>query len=219
MHNGLLRCAFCALSLLVIMVLAGPALAHEDRMVGPFEFAVGFGEEPPYAGQKNSVQLLLHDAQTGKPIVDLGNTLKVRVTYQGQEMSPLAMEPDFEIGEFGTPGDYRAWFFPTRPGKYTFRFTGTIRGERVHESFISSPTGFSEVEDPQQVEFPAQDPTTAQLSQRLDREVPRLESALDSATSRAEDDAASARTVGIVGIAAGVVALIVAVAALVRRRA
>src|SRR5437867_5869321 len=120
------------------MVLsAGPAWAHGERTVGRYSMAVGFGDEPAYTGLKNSVQMLLNFEATGKPVVDLGPTLKVEVVYGSQTFPAMIMEPNFEIGEFGTPGDYEAFFFPTRPGDYTFHFTGTIKGQSIDERFIS----------------------------------------------------------------------------------
>jgi hypothetical protein len=195
---------------------ASPALAHEERTVGRYHFAVGFGDEPAYTGQKNSVQLLLA-GPNDKPVVDLTDTLKVEVIFGNQKLE-LPLEPDFEVGEFGIPGDYRAWFFPTRAGGYTFHFFGAIKGQKVDERFTSSPTTFSEVTDPSQVEFPAKDPTAAQVAQRLDREVPRLRTALADQGRRAKKDADSARTIGFVGLGVGILALVVAAASLITGR-
>jgi hypothetical protein len=39
---------------LLVALLAGPAAAHEERQVGKYHFAVGFGDEPAYAGEKNT---------------------------------------------------------------------------------------------------------------------------------------------------------------------
>jgi hypothetical protein len=201
---------------------AAPALAHEEREVGSFHLAVGFGQEPAYAGQENSVQMLLNDANDN-PVTDLGDTLKVEVGYQGQTMPPLSMEPNFEVGEFGTPGDYRAFFFPTRPGSYSFHFTGSIRGEKIDETFTSGPSTFSDVQDSSGVEFPAKDPTTGQLAERLDREIPRVRQTAQTQAATARDRADSARTLALVGVIVGGVGLVLGVAGLVigsrRRRA
>jgi hypothetical protein len=200
-------------------LLAGTASAHEGRKFGKYSVAVGFGDEPAYAGERNSVQLLLFTAADDKPVVDLGDTLKVSVEKDGQTL-PLEIEPNFEVGEFGTPGDYRAWFFPTRSGAYTFHFTGSIKGQQVDESFTSSASGFSEVESPADKEFPAKDPSTADLGQRLDREVPRLNAALaaqDKRLADARDTADLSRTLGIAGIAVGLVGVVLAVTARRRR--
>ncbi len=49
------------LSGLLLALGAAPASAHEERKVGNYMFHVGFGDEPAYAGAKNSVQVLIHD--------------------------------------------------------------------------------------------------------------------------------------------------------------
>jgi hypothetical protein len=205
--------AAVGLGALALPLLAAPASAHEERTVGKYRFTVGFGDEPAYQGEKNSVILLL--AAGEKPVTDLGDTLKVEVSSEsapGQTL-PLALEPFFEEGEFGTPGDYRAWFIPTAPGKYTFHFTGSIKGQKVDERFTSSSTTFDEVADPAKVEFPAKQPTTGQLASRLDREVPRLE----GAARQARDDARGSRTLAIVGIVVGAIGIGVGGFALGRR--
>jgi hypothetical protein len=197
---------------LLLALGAAPASAHEERKVGRYVFHVGFGDEPAYAGDKNSVQVLLHDATTDKPVVDLGDTLKVDVTAGNTDTPKMGMsvEPDFEVGEFGTPGDYRAFFIPTAAGAYTFHFTGTINGQRVDQKFTSSPTTFDEVQDPAQVSFPSKDPTTGQLSTRVDREAQRLTAAVAASAQRArdaDDAAGTARLIAIVGVVVGALGL------------
>jgi hypothetical protein len=216
--------AFAAGASLAIVVggLAPAALAHEERTHGDVEMVAGFGTEPAYAGQPNSVQLILsHD---GEPVVDLGGTLDVEVSF-GDETMAFELEPNFAVGAFGEPGDYRAWFIPTRPGQYTFHFTGSIEDEEIDETFTSGPRTFSDVNDPAEIQFPEQDPSTGELAERIDREVPRLTSAIDevraaslSRVSEASDDAAAARTLALIGLVAGILGLIVGVAALVVAR-
>jgi hypothetical protein len=204
------------ISSVLIVTFCGHAAAHEERHVNGFHFAVGFGEEPAYAGERNSVQLLLTDAN-GKPIVDLGSSLKVQVGYQAEKMAPLTMQPDFEIGESGTPGDYRAWFIPTRPGPYSFHFTGSIKGRKIDQTFKSGEKTFSSVEDPQGVEFPAKDPTSGQLSELLQRESARLSRTIETARSESSEDVTTARNFGLLGVGLGIIALVVAVFAVSRK--
>ena len=205
---------------LLIPLLAGPAAAHEAKTVGKYHFVVGFGDEPAYAGEKNSVQLLLADAKD-KPVTDLTNTLKVAVTAGGAEPLQLTLEPFFEVGEFGTPGDYRAFFIPTAPGSYRFHFTGTIKGQRIDQTFTSGPKTFSDIEDPGQVQYPAKQPTTGQLATRADRETARTNAALAAERNQARDEAASARTLAVIGLIVGALGLLTGIAVLVlvlRRR-
>jgi hypothetical protein len=156
------------------------------------------------------VQLVLTDLRTGKPVVDLGDSLTVTVIY-GTQRVPLALTPTFDPDTgFGTPGDYRAWLFPTAPGNYTFHFTGKVGTQAIDESFTSGPTTFATVEDPTNAQFPVKVPTEAELSQRLDTVLPRLTGSASSSSGRAY---------GIAGIIVGGLGLIVGGIALVRARA
>lgn len=207
--------AALVLGLLIVPVAAAPTFAHETRTIGRWRVTVGFGDEPAYAGEKNSVALLLRDKQ-GRPVTDLGDSLKVEV-LSGDQKLELRLEPNGE----GEPGDYRAWFIPTAPGRYTFRFVGTIKGDKVDQRFTSSPTTFDEVLDPAEVQFPIKDPGAGQVAQRLDQEVPRLEAALANSNAtarRAADTATRASLLAVVAVVFGVAGLAVALATLRRQR-
>jgi hypothetical protein len=205
------------LAALLVPLLASPAAAHEEKTVGRYHFVVGFGDEPAYAGEKNSVQLLLADAKD-KPVTDLTNTLKVEVTTGDAQPLALAMEPNFEVGEWGTPGDYRAFFIPTAPGSYSFRFTGSVKGQKIDQTFTSGPQSFSDMEDPAQVQYPVKQPSGAQLATRADRDTARVDAALTDERDQASSDAASARTLAIIGLVVGVLGLVAGGTALARSR-
>jgi hypothetical protein len=215
-----------ALAVTMIGIFAPAAFAHEEREVGDLEMVVGFGTEPAYAGQPNSVQLILfHD---GKAVVDAGDGLNVEVAFGDADPLQLAFEPFFEIGEFGTPGDYRAWFFPTSPGQYTFHITGTVDGEDVDESFTSGPKTFGDVESSADLQYPEKVPSTAEIADLVDQTSARTNDAVGqastqadqaaSAASQAADDASSAKTIGIIGLVVGALGLVVAIVAVARSR-
>jgi hypothetical protein len=205
-----------ARSLLVVLPLsaglavgtASPGFAHETRTGGALRFVVGWGDEPAYTGFKNSVQVTIGEAGGGG-VTDVVDTLKVEVT-KGEDKMTAPLVANFRPGAFGTPGDYRAWITPTRPGAYTFRITGTIRGQNVDETFSSGRNTFNDVEDVSAIQFPAKDPTTGQLATRVDREFPRL----DAAVQDAEDQAGTARTLALAGVAVGALGLLAAAGAL-----
>jgi opacity protein-like surface antigen len=199
-----------ALAVALLLPAAAAADAHTQKNVGAYQFTVGWGAEPAYAGQLNSVQLVLATLSTGKPYTQLTDTLKVTVVYAQQHVD-FALTPTFDPDTgVGTPGDYRAWFFPTAPGNYTFHFTGTIGSQQVDQSFTSSPTTFATVEDPAGVQFPMKAPSNAQLAARI---------GADSARTATQSQVSSARTLGLVGIVVGVIGIAVATVALVRKRA
>jgi hypothetical protein len=183
-----------ALAAAMVVIPAGIASAHEERQIGPYTVAVGFGSEPAYAGTENSVQMFLHVTKTDAAVVDLGPTLNVAVS--------------FEVGESGTPGDYRAFFIPTRPGNYSFHFTGDIKGTKVDETFTSGPKTFSSVTDPSSVEFPAKDPTNGELGLAVQRLQTRVDG-LVSSQQKAASDAASANDAASSAKSLATVALIV----------
>jgi hypothetical protein len=207
-------------AVLVLMVLSvGTASAHADRDVGPISLAIGFGTEPGYVGQPNSVQVLLGDG--GHPVLDLGDSLKVEVSFGDQQVR-LPLEPDFEIGESGTPGDYRAWFIPSQAGKYTFHFTGSVHGTKIDLSVTSSPTTFDEIQDPANATFPAVNaPTNEELASRIDQESSRTSdvvAAAQAAASDARNAADSARTVGLIGVVLGAIGVIAGIGGIVAAR-
>jgi hypothetical protein len=206
---------------------ASPAAAHEHREVGKYGLTVGFGDEPAFAGAKNSVQVIIEDA-AGKPVTGAGDKLEVEVTAGGSggsgagDVSPMSMplEPNFRVGAFGTPGDYRAFFVPTAPGSYSFHVTGSIKGRAVDEKFTSGPETFGDMNDPADVQYPVKQPTGSELASRLDREIPRLTEALAASQQDARDARGAASRAGIVavvGVVVGILGLAVGVAGFRRR--
>ena len=198
----------------LVLLVAGPALAHGEYDHGDIAIATGFQTEPAYVGQPNAVELEISKA--GKPVTDVGQgDLKVGVSFGGQSTA-LTLEPNFEVGEWGTPGDYIASFIPTQPGKYTFRVDGTVAGEQIRYSMTSGPATFSEVQDPAPAMFPAVEaPSNADLAAKISAETARTDEAVSSAQSAAD----TARNVAIVATLVAIVALGLAIASRRRDRA
>jgi hypothetical protein len=209
--SKLMRATLVGACVALALVPSSSAYAHEGRTVGDYEFVVGFKNEPTFAGDKSGVEIRLSDAQ-GDPVVK-GVELEVEVVFAG-ESTTLPVEPDFVVGAFGEPGAYGANFFPTRPGRYTFHLTGTVAGQDIDEEFTSGPDTFGDVGDPKEISFPVQDPSTGEIAQRLDQEVPRLTATAEDA----QDSADSAKTLTFVALGASVLALILALAAMARGR-
>ena len=205
-----------AIGIAVLATPAGPALAHGDVEVGEHVFVIGFGTEPAYAGFPNSAQVRIshHD---GEPVNEIEGRLRVEITF-GEESRTFALEPNFSPGVFGEEGDFRAWFVPTRAGRYTFRIFGRMEGERIDEEITSGPKTFSDVLDTSAESFPAQDPSTGELTERLDREVPRIRQEIASAESSVSEDATSARTLAVVAVVLGALGLLIGGIALVASR-
>jgi hypothetical protein len=196
-----------ALAVLLVPLLAVPALAHGEHKVANYTFVVGFGTEPGYAGVTNSVQLIISD--NGKPVTN-AKGLKVAVTTGDAEPKAMALEPYFGEG-WGEQGDYRAFFIPTAPGAYTFRVTGSLGGKKIDRSYTSGKDGFDEITDPAEVQYPAVEPTGSQVTTKLDRETARINAALATERQEADDQVADAQRLATIGLIVGALGLLAAV--------
>jgi hypothetical protein len=206
----------------VALISAPPALAHEERKVGDHVFVVGWLDEPTFSGFMNAVSVSVHEhgiggQEEGPPVDDA--ELEVEVLFGGEDaeesVGPVPLEP-----AFGAPGEYEATLIPNRPGQYTFHVTGIIDDEEIDEFFTSGPDTFSDVGNPDDIEFPAQDPSSGELAEAVERlqgRVAELTAAIQEEPA-AEDTAASARLLAIVGIAIGGLGALIAIAALARGR-
>jgi hypothetical protein len=214
------RIAVVPMALAIAIATATSATAHEEVTAGDLSLVVGFGTEPAYSGQPNSVEVIVtHDDE---PVTDLRpGDLQVEVTF-GDGSTTMDLEPNFAVGVFGEPGDYRAWFVPTQPGPYTFHITGTVDDERVDEEVTSGPQTFSDVIDIAEVSFPRTDaPTNDELATRIEQDASRTADALaaaDAAAATAADDASSARTTALIAILVGAIGVIAGIAGIATAR-
>src|SRR4051812_26603005 len=202
-----------AISAATIVLPATAASAHAEFEDGPYTVAIGFGTEPAYVGNPNSVEAIIHDRASGRGIDSAADTLNATVAFGSAQPMAVSLEENFDEDSGGSPGDYRGAFFPTQPGKYTIHVQGKIGKTPLDKTFTSSPTTFDTVQSPSTLEYPTRNPTLTELAGRIEAQTPRLE----AAASSAQDTADSAKTVGIIGIVVGVLALIVAVVAIVIR--
>jgi len=188
-----------------IWLLVDPAglAARERRSVlnGRFELVVGFLAEPAYEGEPNGLYLRVTDSQPptptpnatptpspgATPAPEAGTTLQAEVRY-GEQTRRLDL-----VQDEADPAIYRAIFVPTQPGDYVFRITGTLAGREIAEEFHSSAETFPGVTGVGDVQFPA--------------DIPVGQGLLD-AFEEAEERAARARTLGVVGVMLGVVGLL-----------
>ena len=194
-----------------LVVFAPQAGAHETAGVEGYDFDVGWGQEPAFAGDLNSVQLTITTKPGGEPVKGVDEGLRVTVIYGKNELD-LPLTP-----AYGANGEYRAWFVPTAPGDYTFRFTGTIGDQEIDESFTSSPTTFDTVQDPVKLQFPVQTGTVGQLARRLDAELAPKPAVGDAAVETSGDGSGSL-LLGVAGVVLGGLGLAVAAVALLRTR-
>src|SRR5438093_1222100 len=150
-HHGVRVLLALAFTGVFTLTTASSASAHVEKDFGPVHIEMGFGTEPAYAGQPNSVFLGIE--RNARPVTDLTDTLKVTVSFSSQS-ADFPIVPNFEVGGDGSPGDYRAWFIPSQPGEYTFHVSGTVDGTKVDWTETSSSSTFDTVQDPVVASFP-----------------------------------------------------------------
>lgn len=195
------RAALSCTIVVALLALTVPGLAHETRTEGGVEAVVGWVAEPAYIGFPNAVQLRLSDG-AGEPVTDLGaDELQVEATFGDQKTAPLPLSP-----AFNSPGEYRAPLIPSRAGEYSFRFFGTIRGEPYDQTYASGEDTFDSPRNPADVSFPAKDPTAGELAASIEQ------------LSSAQEDSGSGDSGGggMIAIGLGALALVVALAALLK---
>jgi len=191
------RVRVCVLAAAVFLAASHPAAAHETQSVKQYRLTIGWGEEPAYSGERNSVDVDVKDG-AGQPVADLGGgSLSVEVVF-GDERIVLPLLPARTVA-----GRFRAALVPTRAGTYAFHVTGTVKGQAVDVRSTCSESTFHCVSDASDLQFPAKDPSTGQLAESIGRALPRAERALDTA--------AGARRLALVAVAVAGLALVVAV--------
>lgn len=117
--------------------MTSAAYAHEKRAVGEYEFVVGYVNEPAFAGAMNALDVRISKKEEPVPGVE---TLKASVQYEdGAERLEVTLKPRHR-----DPGKYAGYFFPTKPGTYTFYVTGKIGETQINEVFSPKPMGDAE---------------------------------------------------------------------------
>ena len=186
--------AMAAIVVVVASMLAfsGRAYAHERRMVGPYQFTVGWLTEPAYLGQLNSLDLRIADTRQNPAaaVSGLEKTLTADVAAGGLAPFPLTV-----TARFGTAGAYNGVVMPTVAGAYTFHITGKIDTMTVDEKFTSGPSTFGEIEDTAAVQYPTKVPVADELSKKLD--------AIQSGVDQTRAFALVALALAVVGLAGG----------------
>jgi hypothetical protein len=181
-----------------LLLTSGTAVAHERRNVGPYQFVVGWLNEPAYVGQLNSIDLRITDTRTNQPVAGLEKTLTADVSAGGLTPFPLTV-----TARFNTPGAYNGYVMPTVTGTYTFHVKGKIDTQDVDEKFQSGPNTFGDIEDTTVLQYPEKVPVASDLGARLDA----IQSGVDQT-----------RLIALGALALGVIAIVVAVV-MSRRRA
>lgn len=184
--------ALLGVGVLVIAGLLGqvtPALAHERVQIGPYTIVVGWLAEPPLVGERNA--LTIEILQDNTPVTGAEAGLNAEVLYAGLSFRTNLNPTD-------TPGLYTAELIPTVRGQYNVRLVGRLGDLDVDETIEPE-----EVFPADRLQFPEAEPEPRQMQ-------------VEIVTLRSE--LRTARTLALIGLAAGVLGLGLAAVALFRRR-
>jgi hypothetical protein len=175
-----------------------PLFGHDPHVVGAYRLEIGWGEEPAFAGVRNTVTVEVTDAARHAPVTDLGGgALTAEVVFGDQHVVlPLRANPEHR-------NTFEASILPTRPGTYTFHIAGRVNNQAIDVRSICSPQSFDCVLSSDELQFPAKDPSAGELSARLERSSPRADRALQLA-NRAQALAAAAVGVSVLAVIAAI---------------
>jgi hypothetical protein len=159
--------SFVAAALVVVTSFigsAGTAAAHERRTIGPYQFVVGWLNEPAYVGLMNSLDLRVTDTRVtpARAVEGLEKTLTADLQTGG--LAPLALTV---TARFGTPGAYNGYAMPTMTGTYTFHIKGKVENLDIDEKFESGPGRFGDIEPTTALQYPNRVPAADELNSRL----------------------------------------------------
>lgn len=205
-----------------IVGAAVPASAHLHEQVGDIEITVGWYSEPAFAGEPNGVQVFVNQApaqadhthegeeESGPPVDSRQVRLTVEIIFGDRNATVKLPAVPLEPFNFGEPGEFRTEaIVPTRPGTYTFHIAGTIKGRPFDKFYTSGEKGaingtqYNDINEVAAVSFPEKDQTNGQLGLAIDN----ARKTAAAAANKASDDAKTARLLGIIGIAVGVIGL------------
>jgi hypothetical protein len=146
-------------------IYSGTAAAHDRRTVGPYQFVVGWLNEPAYVGLMNSLDLRVTDtrATPAKAVEGLEKTLTATLQTGGLAPLPLSV-----TARFGAPGAYNGYALPTATGTYLFHIKGKVESLDVDEVFESGPGRFGDIESTTALQYPNKVPAADELGKRLD---------------------------------------------------
>src|SRR5919107_2374066 len=126
-----------------ISVVVPTAFAHQTMNFGNIAVEVGWGNEPPLAGQLNSITVGVSNASDNSPIPNAVGQLQATIK-KGGETKAIDLLPQEQEGLYG------ADVIPGQIGQYELLIMGTIAGQNVNGSIP-----VDDVSDPKELTFPS----------------------------------------------------------------
>lgn len=196
------------------------AFAHQTATFGNINIEVGWANEPPLAGQLNTVTVEVSNASDNKPVANAVGQLQATIK-KGGETKPLDLLPQEQEGLYG------AEVIPGQLGQYEVVLKGVVSGQNIDGS-----VPLDDVADPEQLTFPAevesssQNQVTSGVTDQLTQAVTDLSSQVDAAKASADQAQQAAQSIkqsadgaymfSIIAVGIGVAGIAIAAIALSR---
>jgi len=124
-------------------VVIPPAFAHQTMNFGNIAVEVGWGNEPPLAGQLSTTTVGVSNASDNTPVPNAVGQLQATIK-KGTETKAIDLLPQEQEGLYG------AEMIPGQLGQYELLLMGTISGQNVNGSIP-----LDDVSDPKDLTFPS----------------------------------------------------------------
>jgi hypothetical protein len=168
-----------ALSLLVNSSFVVPsAFAHQTMNFGSIDIEVGWGNEPSFAGQLNTVIVGVSNASDNAPVPNAVGQLQATIK-KGSETKAIDLLPQEQEGLYG------AEVIPGQIGQYELVLMGTVNGQNINGSIP-----LDDVSDPKELTFPSTG--EADNSQVTSGVIDQVSNAITDLSTQVDDAKASA---------------------------
>jgi hypothetical protein len=160
-------------------IIVPPAYAHQTLNFGAFNIEVGWADEPPLAGQLNTVTVGVSNASDDRPVPNAVEQLQATIK-KGSETKTLDLVPQEQEGVYG------AEVIPGQIGQYELVLSGAVNGQNVNGS-----VPLDDVSDPKQLTFPSTGGTsvsqlTSSVTGQISNAITDLASQVDAAQTSAD---------------------------------
>jgi hypothetical protein len=171
-----------ALALTVLInssnIVVPSAFAHQTMNFGSIDVEVGWGNEPPLAGQLNTITVGVSNASDNTPVPNAVGQLQATIK-KGSETKVIDLLPQEQEGVYG------AEVIPGQLGQYELLLMGTINGQNVNGSIP-----LDDVSDPKELTFPStSDSDNSQVTSGI---INQVSNAITDLSTQVDDAKASA---------------------------
>ena len=159
-------------------VVVLPAFAHQTVKFGLINIEVGWANEPPLAGQLNTVTVGVTNASDNKPIPNAVGQIQATLK-KGGDTKAIDLLPQEQEGLYG------ADVIPGQIGQYELVLMGSVNGQNINGS-----VPLDDVSDPKELTFPSTaDSGNSQITSGI---IDQVSNAIADLSTQVDDAKASA---------------------------